>query len=301
MKKILNTTLSLLMVMLLTLNFTNVQAVSTVTSDDDWISQALSDYEPLQSLINEYPETVLIQNDTEYILNETKKDKDGNILETNRKNFSSLLSMQKYEKKLKEGKNVKELSDGTVIIFSIGDGETKYSTSYSKIKVGLSLYKYSSEKFFVANVYEWLTTPDVNWYYDHKAVVGLSLGSQLSMDGPSTYGGRVTLTNYLGETFMRNNLNGGLTIQATNAEGIGYSINENAQHIGLISGIEGVLSCKATQTNPSDTACSAFAEYDYVSATLGLNNFSVSFPGGISFSSATTKTRYTYQNTLDLR
>lgn len=305
MKRLFKTFLSLLMIILLSFNFTNTHAAQTpVSTSDDWISQALSDYEPLQTLKKEYPNTEMVENNTKYILNETEKDKNGNILAVKKREFLNESDLDKYldkikKEEIKKGKKIEEKKDGTVSIYLIEDGETVYNNSYTKLKIGLSLYKYSSEKFFVACVYEYKTKPEIDLTYHHKGIAGLALGTQLAMDGKSSYGGRVTITNYLGEKTVRNNLNDGLDIQATGTQGIGYRIHEAETDLGLITGLEGVISCTATQTNPTDTSCSAFGEYDYLSISLG--GFSVSYPSGISVGTGTVRTRYTIQDALDLR
>lgn len=304
MKKLFKTFLSLLMIILLSFSFTNAQAAQTpVSTSDDWISQALSDYEQLQTLKKKYPDTEMVENTTKYILNETKKDKDGNTLAVNKREFSNDSDLEKYldkikKEEIKKEKKVEEKKDGTVTTYMVEDGQTKYVT-YTKIKVGLALYKYSSEKFFVACVYTYTTKPEIDLTYHHQGIAGLALGTQLAMDGQSSYGGRVTITNYLGEETVRNTINGELSIQATGTQGIGYSVHESETDLGLITGLEGVISCTATQTNPSDTVCSAFGEYDYVRSTIG--GFSVSYPSGISVGLATVRTRYTIQDALDLR
>jgi|GEM_PF-1627209 len=304
MKKLFKTFLSLLMIILLSFNFTNTQAAQTpVSTSDDWISQALSDYEPLQTLKKEYPDTEMVENTTKYILNETEEDKDGNTLAVKKREFLNDSDLEKYldkikKEEIKKGKKVEEKKDGTVSIYLIEDGQTKYVT-YTKLKIGLSLYKYTSEKFFVACVYNYTTKPEIDLTYHHQGIAGLALGPQLAMDGQSSYGGRVTITNYLGEKTVRNNLNGGLSIQATGTQGIGYSVHETETDLGLITGLEGVISCTATQTNSSDTVCSAFGEYDFVRS--GLGGFSVSYPSGISVGLVTIRTRYTIQDALNLR
>lgn len=156
------------------------------------------------------------------------------------------------------------------------------------------------EKFFIACVYEYKTKPEIDLTYHHEGIAGLALGSQLAMDGKSSYGGRLTITNYQGIKTVRNDLNGGLNIQATGTQGIGYSIHESETALGLITGLEGVISCTATQTNPSDNVCSAFGEYDFIRSSV-LNGFSVSFPLGISVQPGTVRTQYTIQDALDLR
>lgn len=41
-------------------------------------------------------------------------------------------------------------------------------------------------------------------------------------------------------------------------------VRESETYLGLITGLEGLISCTATQSNPEDTTASAFGEYDYV-------------------------------------
>ncbi|WP_312698849.1 hypothetical protein [Sedimentibacter sp.] len=289
MKKILRITLSLFLVMILTVNLFNVQAVTV--SEEDWISKALSDYEPLQSMLEQYPNAEKVQSNIKYVLTETIKDKDGEILNITQKNFDNLSKMQNYEEQLVEINNITP--------YVVGDGETKYKT-YTKMRVGLALYKYNSNRFFVAFVYDWLTQPDYDALLKYKGVVGLALDSGLSMDGTS-YAGRVTMKIIDGSTIMRNTQNGGVNIKATGTQGIGYKIEESAQNTGLILEMEGVISCEAIKTSSNIIATSAFGEYAYVGFTPNLNSFSVSFPKGVSFGIGTTKTPYTYQDALDLR
>lgn len=285
MKKLLKKTLILMIATILTFSSITVQAADT---HDNWTSQILSDYEPFQKMLREDPNAKMIQNNTEYLLTETIKDKEGNILETNEKTFSTMSSMLNYENQLKQKDMIR--------IYSIGDGETKYKT-YTKMRVGLSLYKYTNGKFFVAFIYDWLTTPDYDILSYYKAVVGLALDSGLTMDGTS-YSGRVSIKNIANQDIMRNTLNGGVVIQATGTQGIGYKIKESHQKIGAIKDMEGVISCDAYKTSPSYTYCSAYGEYADVSLTLNLDDFSVSIPAGISFGFGTTKTSYNYQDAL---
>ncbi len=288
MKKKFKKTIILLMIAILTFSFANIQASTTY---DNWISESLSDYEPLQTLIKKHPEAKMVENSTKYILTEITKDKEGNVLEANEKVFTNISSMQKYENQLKKENNI--------VPYTIGDQETKYKT-YAKMKVGLSMYKYSSSRFFVAFVYDWLTVPEYDLLTYYKAVVGLALDSGLSMDS-SSYGGRVTLTNINGDTIMRNSLNGGVDIKATGTQGIGYKIKESHQWNGAIVDMEGVISCEANKNQPTDNFCSAYGEYAHVSTTLNLDNFSVSLDGGISFGLTTTKTPYSFQDSLYIR
>lgn len=54
-----------------------------------WIANALSDYQPLQTLLIKYPNAICVQDNTTYILNEAVKDKNGNLLDLKQK--SSLI------------------------------------------------------------------------------------------------------------------------------------------------------------------------------------------------------------------
>lgn len=285
MKKLLKKTLILMIATILTFSSITVQADDT---HNNWVSQILNDYEPFQKMIKQNPNAKMVQNNTEYLLTETIKDKEGNILETNKQTFSTMSNMIAYENQLKQKDMIR--------VYSIGDGEIKYKT-YTKMKVGLALYKYNSSEFFVAFVYDWLTQPDYDIFTYYKAVVGLALDSGLVMDGTS-YGGRVTLKLINGNTIIRNDLNGGVSIKATGTQGIGYKIKESHQTNGAIVDMEGVISCDAYKASPSYNYCSAYGEYADVSYTFNLDSFSVSFPAGISFSAATEKTSYNYQDAL---
>lgn len=285
MKKLLKKTLILMIATILTFSSITVQAADT---HDNWTSQILNDYEPFQKMLREDPNAKMIQNSTEYLLAETIKDKEGNVIETSEKTFATMSSMIAYENQLKQKDMIR--------IYSIGDGETKYKT-YTKMRVGLSLYKYTNGKFFVSFVYDWLTKPGYDIFTYYKAVVGLALDSGLTMDGTS-YGGRVSMKFINGTTLMKNNLNGGVFIQAAGTQGIGYKIKESHQTNGEIVNMNGVISCDAYKTSSASSYCSAYGEYADVNVTLDLDDFSVSIPGGISFGFGTNKTPYNYQDAL---
>lgn len=262
--------------------------VQAAKKSDDWISKSLIDYEPLQNLLLEYPDASKVEDKTSYILDVTTKNSKGDILKKEKKTFSNLEDMETYV----------AVSENEIVPYSIEHGETAYKT-YTKMRVGLTLYKYSSSYYFVAFVYEWLTPPSTSAFTNMtEGVVGLALDTGLSMDG-SSYAGRLTI-NYWDHTETRTNSNGGLSIQATGTQGIGYPFsfyNPNK----YADSAEGVISCKAYKQAPNFEYVSAYGEYADVSMTLDLDNFSVSIPAGISFNLATSKTSYSIQDTLTVK
>lgn len=290
MKKIFShISLCMAIVMIFTMfkyDFVNADTIAS----DNWITACLSDYEPLQSLLEEYPDAKLVQTSTTYILNKVTVDDKGNILKREEKKFPSLSSLEKYE----------EMSKKSDVLMpnTVRDGGETY-TDYSKIRIGLALYRYSSTRFFVASTYEWLEPFDYDYLLEYKAAVGLAVGDGLSMEG-SSYAGRVTMTNIRGDIIQKTNGNG-LRIQATGAYGIGYSFTQKAQRDGVIKHMQGVISCTAYKTSSAITNCPAYGEYADVSFSLDLDNFSVSIPAGISFNLFTSYTAYSHQDNLDLR
>lgn len=280
------------------LNPINVLAATPVTND--WIAEYLADYKPLQTLLEEYPDTELVQQNTTYILNENIEDKEGNVIKSDQKAFSSISELENYEN------SAKRLDLLTSKITTIGVGEnlitpntvsngTPFYKTYSKIKMGLSLYRYSSTSFMVACTYDWIDGFDYDLLYNYKAVIGLALGSGLSMLGNS-YDGRITMTVIGGSVVEKTP-----EVRATGTSGIGYSIKVNAQTYGMLKDMQGVISCTAKKVANSIVNCPAYGEYAAVTSTLSLYNFSVSIPAGISFGSATVSTPYSIQDNLDLR
>ena len=75
----------------------------------------------------------------------------------------------------------------------------------------------------------------------------------------------------------------------------GMAINGTAT-----SDVYGVISCSAYKSMSGNTSCAAFGEYDSVSFSLDLKNITVSFPAGISFNALTTRTRYTFGDSLNI-
>lgn len=273
----------ILMMALLAINFSYVQAETIPT--EDWISEKLIDYEPLQELIREYPKTKKVQVRTEYKLNETITDEEGKVVKINEKTFSDKKSMDKYQKERE-----KKTKNSDISTLSILPGETKYNYNYSQLKIGLAFYKYSSNYFFVACVYDWITKPYFSTVTRTNGIVGLALGDGLSMDG-SSYEGRVSI-DWAGSTEDLTKSDGGLSIKAGSPNAIGYSFH--VSHMS--SDIYGVISCKAYKTSNQYSYASAFGEYDNVYTKLG--GFSISYPAGISVGIGTTRDRYTIQDSL---
>ena len=260
-------------------------------SSDDWMLQELIDYEPYQELIKEHPNTEKVATKTKYILSEIVSDQNDNIIKSTEKSFSNQKSMDLYQKQLEEENKASDVSMSIV-----SPGETKYNTSYTKIRVGLSLYKLSSDYFFVAFVYDWLTPPPTTLLDYTKGAVGLCLDSGMSINA-SSIGGRVSATLLSGEEDMLNTVNGRLMIKSDSINGIGYAFSLPY----ATSDISGVISCNAYKNTPNTDYCSAFGEYDVVSKTLNLDDFSVSWPAGISFNVNTDRTRYTYGDALNIK
>lgn len=240
----------------------------------------------------EYPNAQKAYSKTEFILNEIVSDQNGNIIKTTEKTFSDKKSMDIYQKD-KEAKN----KESDVTIFTVEPGQTVYSTNYTQIQVGLSLYKYSSDYYFVAFVYDWLTPPPTTLLdYTHGAV-GLGLESLMSMNGTS-FAGRVTavlLTS--GTVDERTTYNGGLMIKSDSNNAIGYAFSLPY----ATSDIYGVISCSAYKGTPATNYCSAFGEYNSINRSINFNEFSISYPAGISFNVSTTRARYTYGDALHLQ
>ena len=283
--------ISILLVMsLLVCNSTFISQAKS-DSADDWMVKQLKDYEPYQELMKNHPDAQKVHGKTEYILNEIISDQNDEIIKTTKKTFTSQDSMDKYQKD-RESKN----KESNVTLFSIIPDSTKYSTQYTKIKIGLTLYKYSSSRFFVACVFDWLTPPPYNLIRCTDGAIGLALDSGMSMDGTS-YAGRVTsVEEARGIVKDYISSEGKLKINADSANAIGAVF-----HIPYpTSDIYGILSCNAYKNAPSIQYCSAFAEYDSVGISLSPSSISVSFPAGISFDLLTSRTRYTYQDALSI-
>lgn len=283
MKKI----ISALLLLLLVCNtpfIANAQQIST----NDWISEQLKDYEPYQKLIKEHPKAQQVQSNTKYVLTEIVSDQNGEILKTNEITFSNKKSMDKYQKEKEEVINIQP--------YIVNPGGTVYNTSYTQMRIGLCLFKYSSERFFVACVYDWLTPPPATLLDYTKGAACLALDSMMSMDR-STYAGYVTGVLLSGGSETKASYDGKLSIQASGTNAIGYSFSFPFAS----SDINGVISCEAVKNFPSVNYCSAFGEYDSVNYSFDISNFSVSYPYGISFNTATVKTPYTINDALNLK
>ncbi len=288
MKKIIS---GVLLLSLLVCNNAFIAKAEQDTSSN-WMSEQLKDYEPYQELIKEYPNAQKVQSNTNYILSEIVSDQNGVIIKTTEKTFSDQESMDKYQEE-KEIENIQTNFN----VNTVNPGQTVYNTTYTQMLIGLSLYKYTSNRFFVACVYDWLTPPPATLLDYTKGIVGLALDSMMSMDG-STYAGRVTavqITSGKVETYT--SYNGGLSIQATGNNAIGYSFSLPYAS----SDAYGVISCEAYKNFPSVNYCSAFGEYDSLNYILDISNFSVSYPYGISIGTAHVKTPYTVNDALNLQ
>ena len=267
------------------------QAQAKQIYSNDWMYEKLKDYEPYQELIKEYPNAKKVDSNTKYILSEIVSDQNGKIIKATEKNFSDQKSMEKYQKE-KELKNNQSDYD----ILTVNPGGTVYNTTYSQIQIGLSLYQYTSNNFFVACVYDWLTPPPETLLDYTKGAVGLALDSMMAMNG-NTYGGRVTAVSITGEVKDYTSYNGGISIQAQGNNAIGYGFSLPY----VTTDIYGVISCEAYKSVPNANYCSAFGEYDSVTYSIDVKNFSISFPAGISFNTATLKDRYTINDALNIR
>ena len=280
---------AVLLLSLLVCNNTFIAKAEQITSSN-WISEQLKDYEPYQELIKEYPNAKKVQSNTNYILSEIVSDQNGEIIKTTEKTFSDKKSMDKYQEE-------KENIQSDFNVNTVNPGQTEYNTSYSQMQIGLSLYQYSSSRFFVACVYDWLTPPLATLLDYTKGIVGLSLDSMMSMDR-NTYAGRVTavlLTSGKVESYTTSN--GGISIQASSTNAIGYSFSLPYAS----SDAYGVISCEAYKNFPDVDYCGAFGEYDSLSYILDISNFSVSYPYGISIGTANVKTPYTINDALNLQ
>ncbi|MDF2872062.1 MAG: hypothetical protein K0R05_3637 [Anaerocolumna sp.] len=255
------------------------------------MSEQLKDYEPYQELIKEYPNAQKVQSNTNYILSEIVSDQNGEIIKTTEKTFSDRKSMDKYQEE-KEIENIQSNFN----VYTVNPGETVYNTTYTQMQIGLSLYKYTSNRLFVACVYDWLTPPATLLDYT-KGIVGLALASMMSMDG-SSYAGRVTAVQITsGKVKNYTSSNGRLSIQATGNNTIGYFFSLPYAS----SDVYGVISCEAYKNFPEVNYCNAFGEYDSINYILDISNFSVSYPTGISIGTANVKTPYTVNDALNLR
>lgn len=297
---------SLVLIVSLMANSGFVKANAEVIEDNqavEWFDERMQDYEPYQEKLEEYPEMENVQASISYILIEDSIDKKGNVIDTNQEVFDNLDDMNAYEEEKLESNNIKP--------FVVNPGDIVYKT-YSKMKVGLALYKYTSSRFFVSYTYEWLTLPSPGAISTNKirAVVGLALNPQLSIDS-STYDGRVSYTTdwvqgtQFGQTsYMKNVSNGGITIKPSGTQGIGYSFSVphyTGANFNIVTSMSGNISCTAFKSNTNDNYCSALGSYADVTTTLSLDSFSVSIPAGISFGAATSYSSYNLQDSLYIK
>lgn len=282
---------AVLLLSLLVCNNTFIANAGQITSSN-WMSELLKDYEPYQELIKEYPNANKVQSNTNYILSEIVSDQNGEIFKTTEKTFSDKNSMDKYQEK-REVENIQ--SDFNVN--TVNPGQTVYNTTYTQMRIGLTLYKYTSDRFFVACVYDWLTPPPATLLDYTKGIVGLALDSMMSMDR-TTYAGRVTAVQITsGQVDNYTTSNGGITIQASGNNAIGYSFSLPYAS----SDVYGVISCEANKNFAGVNYNSAFGEYDSLSYIFDINNFSVSYPFGISIGTANVKTPFTISDGLNLQ
>ncbi|MGB8454778.1 MAG: hypothetical protein WCD89_20910 [Anaerocolumna sp.] len=277
----------LLIATLLVPNFVQVEAKEV--SNDAWIEEKLSDYEPLIEIKKENSDLKLVQSNTEYILTTVVKDSAGNVLHSKKNQFSDLESLNSY-------KSVQQSMKVVVTPSTVSPGDTTYE-EYDTIKVGLSLYKYSTNRFFVACVYDFTGGFFVN-PINYRGIAGLALDSNMAMEGSSSYAGRISL--YRNGTLMKefSTNAGNLSIKASSSNAIGYSYSYTLTGNNPLDHYEGVISCTALK-NSTNTYCSAFGEYDWLYSSL--SGFSVSYPLGISVSGSTERDRYTIQEPLDIR
>lgn len=279
----------LLIAVLISSSFIPSKVKAETVSDNNWIKEKLSDYEPLQELLKEYPDASLVQSNTEYILNTVTHDSAGNVIKSEQKAFSDLNSLTSY-------KSSQESLTSLVSPYVVSPGGAVY-VSYGWVRVGLATYKYTSTQFFVSAVYDWLQIPIFgrNLY---QGLVGLAFDSNLSMTNGS-YAGRATLYNINGRTVKDyTTSNGSLSIGAVAANSIAFSFSYFTTASGEITDMDGVISCTALK-NSINSYCNAFGEYDDVS--IGLGGFNVSYPAGISVGASTVRDRYTIQDSLDVR
>jgi hypothetical protein len=283
-KKVLSLFLAVVMI---SSNFIQVQAQEV--SNDAWIEEQLSDYQPLLDIKNKYSDVKEVQSNTEYILTTVTKDENGNLIHSKQDKFSDLESLNNY-------KEVQESMNERIAPFTVSPGGTSY-VEYGYTRVGLSLYKYSSNRFFIACVYDWsaIFALPPNYY---RGIAALALDSNMVMEGSSSYAGRVSL--YRNGTLMQqySTSTGNLSIQASSANAIGYSYSYRMPDNSSLDHYEGVISCTALK-NSTNNLCSAFGEYDYLYNAL--SGFSVSYPWGISVGASTERDRYTIQEPLDIR
>ena len=273
------------LVLILVFSLSPIQAQAAT---NDWMALELSDYEPFQEILRDHPDATIVQSNTSYVLTETIKNDNGDIVSLKAIKFSSLANMNNYQRVARD----QEL----VIPNTISPGNTYYVT-YSKMQVGLQFLRYSTGsgyEYFVACLYNWLTPPDMNVLEQTVGVVGLALDTGLVMNGGS-YDSRMTYVRS-GQTYREYP-----SVMATGTQGIGYCFNIVNDVIYNVTSMSGVISCTAKKSFPSAELVSAYGEYAAVNYTLDLTSFSVSLSGGISFRLATSKTPYSVQDNLDVR
>lgn len=279
----------LLIAVLISSYFIPTKVQANDVTNDDWIQEKLSDYEPLQQLLEEHPDAKLVESKTEYILNAITQDSAGNVIKSEKKAFSDLNSLYNY-------KSTQESLQSLAGPYIVEPGGTTY-VSYGWVRVGLSTYKYTNTQFFVAAVYDWLQVPIVNSTI-YMGLVGLAFDSNLSMIN-GTYAGRASLYRSSGSIAKQYTTNAGnLSIGASAANAIAFSFTYITTIPGEVADMDGVISCTALK-NSQNPYCNAFGEYDDV--TVGLGNFSVSYPAGISVGPTTIRDRYTIQDSLNVR
>lgn len=279
----------LLALVIFTSNFTQVQAQEV--ENGNWIEEKLSDYEPLQKFLKEYPDAKLVQNNTEYILNTVTQDEAGNVISSKKTSFPDLESMNSYD-------SVQQDMNNVISPFTISPGGSVYKTYSNKIKVGLSTYKYSTTRYFISCTFQWLTTPAPASRDTIMGLAALALDSNMVMDG-NTYGGRVSIYDGTTVKKMFNTTSGNLTVKASGINSIGFDFKYPVPVPLYVNGMDGVISCEAL-VNSQNKYCSIFGEYDDVTSALDLSNFSVSYPAGISVGIGTVRNQYTIQDALTI-
>jgi hypothetical protein len=271
----------LLVAIMLVINVSTVPAQAKVNKPN-WVTKMEKEDQPLIDTLKEYPNAELIQTKVSYVLDIAIKDENGNIIQTGKKSFSDIASMNAYEKKLNET-NVDSIK-----IQDINPGSGK-TLNFSAMQVSLALYKLTSTKYSIHSSFQSLSAPIVNWIGQCMGAVGLAVDSNLSVDG-SSYEGHFSYTN-AGGTFTPS-----ISVLPRGSGAIGYSFNVFCP-AGLQS-ISGYLNFKASKSNTGTLSSGVIAEVDLVSATASLDNFSVSAPAGISFQLATSNDRYPLQDAL---
>lgn len=286
--------LILIICVLTIFNSINVRAAE---NGNDWIGEILKDHESFQELILKHPDAVRVQEETSYIFTVEKYNSSGKLIDTEEKRFSDISKLEEYKDEITMNLETNS-SNNAVMPLIIEDGETRY-VDYNTVKVGLALYKYSSNRFYVAFVCEG-KVPELppfglpSEFLD--SVLGLALGNGLVMDGTS-YAGRITYyTPFQGE-YVESTVNGRLSIRPTGTEGIGF---HSKTFKGSQKTFQGVISCTALKQGTNSDYVSAYGEYAKINLSLDPTSFSVSIPAGISFNLATTKTAYPIQDALDL-